>query len=149
MLHVLHTEISVSSKVPQFSCLSPPLRQHPQIRRAFSGKVDLGPVHGLAAGVRPAADQSCRLGRKKILSKDRHVAAPLNSEGEGARLKNQEGLSTELVVGTEDFVKRVPQLIKGDRNEQKPVQQLEECTGRLAKDYPGDSKSLERAIGNC
>jgi putative transposase len=37
----------------------------------------------------------------------------------------KQGLSTELVVGTEDFVKRVRQLIKGDRNEQKPVRQLE------------------------
>jgi chromosomal replication initiation ATPase DnaA len=37
----------------------------------------------------------------------------------------KEGLVTDLVVGSEEFVKRVRQLIRGDRNEQKPVRQLE------------------------
>jgi chromosomal replication initiation ATPase DnaA len=37
----------------------------------------------------------------------------------------KETLATELVLGTEDFVKRVYRLIKGDRNEQKPLRQLE------------------------
>jgi hypothetical protein len=35
-------------------------------------------------------------------------------------------LTSELALGSEDFVKSVRQLIKGDRNEQKPIRQLEE-----------------------
>jgi hypothetical protein len=35
-------------------------------------------------------------------------------------------LTSELALGSEDFVKCVRQLIKGDRNEQKPIRQLEE-----------------------
>jgi putative transposase len=34
-------------------------------------------------------------------------------------------LVTELALGSEDFVKNVRQLMKGDRNEQKPIRQLE------------------------
>ena len=37
----------------------------------------------------------------------------------------KETLVTELALGSEDFVNRVRRLIKGDRNEQKPVRQLE------------------------
>ncbi len=37
----------------------------------------------------------------------------------------KEGLATELAVGSEGFVKKIRQLIKGDRNEQRPVRQLE------------------------
>jgi putative transposase len=37
----------------------------------------------------------------------------------------KETLATELVLGSEDFVKRVRRLIKGDRTEQKPLRQLE------------------------
>jgi putative transposase len=37
----------------------------------------------------------------------------------------KEGLCTELVLGSEGFVKKVRQLAKGDRHEQKPIRQLE------------------------
>jgi hypothetical protein len=58
----------------------------------------------------------------------------------------KETLATELVLGSEDFVKRVRCLIKGDRTEQKPLRQLE-CADRLAGHNPGRSKGLERALG--
>jgi putative transposase len=37
----------------------------------------------------------------------------------------KDGLVTELVVGSEGFVKKIRRLIKGDRNEQKPIRTLE------------------------
>jgi putative transposase len=36
----------------------------------------------------------------------------------------KKGLASELVMGSEAFVRKIRQLIKGDRNEQKPVQEL-------------------------
>jgi REP element-mobilizing transposase RayT len=52
-----------------------------------------------------------------------HFAEMIGAADFGAGWK--ETLVTELALGSEDFVKRVRQLIKGDRNEQKPVRQLE------------------------
>jgi putative transposase len=61
--------------------------------------------------------------RTKQVHYREHFAEMIGAGDFGASWK--EGLATELVVGTEDFVKRVRQMIKGDRNEQKPVRQLE------------------------
>jgi putative transposase len=61
--------------------------------------------------------------RHKQLQYREHFAQMIGAGDFGAGWK--ETLANELVLGSEDFVKRVRQLIKGDRNEQKPLRQLE------------------------
>ena len=61
--------------------------------------------------------------RLKQLDYWKHFVEMLGAGDFGAGWR--ETLVTNLVLGSEDFIKRVRRLIKGDRNEQKPLRQLE------------------------